>query len=196
MSDRARWIAFGLVACFQLALPGWMIMQHERILTEGMVLLFRTAPIDPSDPFRGEYVILNFEAESGPWTVPGATTGGSMERYAFAVLASDGAGFARITRLASERPIDSAFVRVKFMNYGTDTVFRVALPFDRYYLEEGDGATAGKMLMPQWMNDTLVQPMPAHAVVRVLRGEAVIEDLVVGGRPIQEWLEQRTTANP
>jgi hypothetical protein len=39
----------------------------------------------------------------------------------------------------------------------------------------------------------LVQPLPAHAVVRVLHGEAVIEDLVVGGKSIQVWLEEVPT---
>jgi hypothetical protein len=79
------------------------------------------------------------------------------------------------------------------MTWGNDDVQRVSLPFDRFYLEEGDGATTEKMLQPQWNNDTLVQPLPAHAVVRVLHGEAVIEDLVVGGKSIQVWLEEVPT---
>ena len=191
MGTRFRWPAFGLMVLFQLALPGWMIVQHERVLTEGEVFLFRTAPIDPRDPFRGEYVTLNFEAETGQWAAPTASTEGEyMQRSAYAVLEADADGFARITQLTDQPPTGGAFVHVEFMAYGTEGVSRVSLPFDRYYLEEGDGAATEQMLQPQWTNDTLMQPLPAHAVVRVLHGEAVIEDLVVGGRSIHAWLQE------
>lgn len=189
MGTRFKWLAFGCMVLFQLALPGWVLVDHERVLTEGEVYLFRTEPIDPRDPFRGEYVTLNFAAESGQWTSPAASTEEYVRSSAFAVLGTDTGGFARIERLTRERPTGSAFVEVQFMSFGSDGVSRVSLPFDRFYLEEGDGAATEQMLQPQWSNDTLVQPMPAHAVVRILNGRAVIEDLVVGGRSIHEWLK-------
>ncbi len=189
MGTRVKWLAFGGMVLFQLALPGWVIVDHERVLTEGEVFLFRTEPIDPRDPFRGEYVTLNFEAESGQWASPTASTEEYVRSSAFAVLGTDTGGFARIERLTHEQPTGSDFVEVTFMSYGGDGVSRVSLPFDRFYLEEGDGATTEQMLQPQWSNDTLVQPLPTHAVVRILKGRAVIEDLVVGGRSIHEWLK-------
>jgi uncharacterized membrane-anchored protein len=190
MGTRLKWIAFGLMVLFQLALPGWMFVQRERVLTGGAILLFRTAPIDPRDPFRGEYVALNFEAETGQWAAPAATHADEARRSAYAVFVTDSAGFAHITRLTTERPVDSTYVRVEFMVFGTEGVHRVSLPFDRFYLEEGDGAATEQMLQPQVTNDTPMQPRPAHAVVRVLDGEAVIEDLVVDGRSIHEWLQE------
>jgi len=33
---------------------------------------------------------------------------------------------------------------------------------------------------------------PAHAQIRVHRGFGVIEDLIVDGQPIKQWLETRT----
>jgi uncharacterized membrane-anchored protein len=190
MGTRYKWLAFGGMVLFQLALPGWVLVDHERVLTEGEVFLFSTEPIDPRDPFRGEYVTLNFDAESGQWASPTASTEGEYVRSsAFAVLGTDTGGFARIERLTHERPSGSAFVEVQFMSFGSDGVSRVSLPFDRFYLEEGDGAATEQMLLPQWSNDSLVQPLPSHAVVRILNGRAVIEDLVVGGRSIHEWLK-------
>ena len=135
MGTRLKWIAFGLMVLFQLALPGWMFVQRERVLTEGAILLFRTAPIDPRDPFRGEYVALNFEAETGQWAAPAATHADEARRSAYAVFVTDSAGFAHITRLTTERPVDSTYVRVEFMVFGTEGVHRVSLPFDRFYLE-------------------------------------------------------------
>lgn len=193
MGTRTKWLAFGLMVVFQLALPGWMFIGHERVLQQGEVYLFRTAPIDPRDPFRGEYVSLNFEAETGNWSLPGAASSNYQENLAYGLLERDADGYARISRLQGTRPTEGTFIKVKFMTWGNDDVQLISLPFDRYYLEEGDGATTEKMLQPQWNNDTLVQPLPAHAVVRVLNGEAVIEDLVVGGKSIQVWLKEIPT---
>ena len=176
---------------FQLALPAWMIVEQERILTEGDVFLFRTAPIDPRDPFRGEYVTLSYEAESGQWSVPGESSAEFTRHSAFAILGTDADGFAHITRLELERPTEGAFVRVEFMTYGDGGVSQVALPVSRFDLEEGDGAITEELLQPQWSGDTVQQVLPAHAVVRIRKGEAVIEDLMVGGRSIHDRLKDQ-----
>ncbi|MBK6341439.1 MAG: hypothetical protein IPF41_02320 [Flavobacteriales bacterium] len=62
------------------------------------------------------------------------------------------------------------------------------LPFDRFYLEEGDGAKTEELLQPQWNDGQVSQPLPAYVLVRVLNGEAVIEDLIVDERSIHQWL--------
>ncbi|HNA33840.1 MAG TPA: hypothetical protein PL106_12015, partial [Flavobacteriales bacterium] len=69
------------------------------------------------------------------------------------------------------------------------TTGSIELPFDRYYLEEGDGPKTEKLLAPDWTSGTPSAPLPSHAVVRILDGEAVITDLVVGDRSIHEWLK-------
>lgn len=43
---------FILVAVMQLYVPGKMIFDNEDILETGIEYKFKTAPIDPSDPFR------------------------------------------------------------------------------------------------------------------------------------------------
>ena len=105
-------------------------------------------------------------------------------------LGTDSAGFATIVQLVQERPSESAFVRVEYMSWANDTLFNLSLPFDRYYLEEGDGPKTEQLLTPQWNADIPAEPLPAYAVVRVLDGEVVITDLVVGERSIHEWLKE------
>jgi len=185
-------LLFALIALAQLAIPAWMIMDHERILRDGEVLHFRTAPIDPRDPFRGEYVRLDFAAEQGSWSVARTDDIGTGAHHAFATLATDTAGFARITSLVPVRPADGPYIEVEYMSWDNDLVTRVALPFDRFYLEEGDGRRTEELLAPQWTDDVPVEPLPAHAVVRVLRGKGVVEDLVVGDRSIHKWLGMPT----
>lgn len=188
---RLQWLAFGLMAAFMLGLPAWMIIAHERVLAQGEVFLFRTAPVDPRDPFRGEYVRLGFEAETGDWAPPFKSGDDFRSATAWAVLERDEEGFARIARLAAEREQGEPAVEVTWSTYGDGPVTRVSLPFDRFYLEEGKGATTERLLTSTWEEGVRSDPLPAHAVVRVLDGRAVIEDLIVGGRPIQDWLRDQ-----
>lgn len=186
---RNKALLFVAVALAQLVFPAWMIWSHERVLREGEVFRFRTAPIDPRDPFRGEYVQLEFEAESGAWASARPDDIQNGEQRAFGLLMTDSAGFARIAALVAGIPEQGAYLRVNYYIWDNDTVTRIGLPFDRFYLEEGDGAKTEQMLMPQWDEGEMSQPLPAYALVRVLHGRAVIEDLIVGDRSIHDWLD-------
>ncbi|HUR30287.1 MAG TPA: GDYXXLXY domain-containing protein, partial [Saprospiraceae bacterium] len=55
-------IAFAIMVLVQLYVPASMIMESEKVLKEGKEFKFKTAPVDPTDPFRGKYVELNFDA--------------------------------------------------------------------------------------------------------------------------------------
>lgn len=183
-------ILFALVAVIQLAIPAWMIVGHERVLNEGEVFKFRTAPVDPRDPFRGEYVYLEFDAEQGKWPLPQEMKEGSGAQHAYALLGTDSAGFARIDALVQEKPSGAPYLAIDYMSWTPDTLFGINLPFDRFYLEEGDGKKTEDLLAPQWSEGFVAQPLPAYAAVRILNGEAVIEDLIVGDKSIYEWLKE------
>lgn len=184
-------LLFILVALAQLGVLAWTIFGHRRVLSEGAVYLFRTAPIDPRDPFRGEYVYLNFAAEQGPWVMQlpeDAVRGGDC----FALLGTDSAGFARVTELSMEPPPTGDYFRVSPMGSHGDTVFSVSFPFNRYYLQEGDGPRTEVLMRPAFTESDTAAPSPvqAHAVVRVYGGKAQLEDLVIEGRSVQEWLNE------
>ncbi|MBV6405390.1 MAG: GDYXXLXY domain-containing protein [Flavobacteriales bacterium] len=180
-----------LIALAQLAVPAWMVWRHERVRLHGHEHRFRTGPIDPRDPLRGEYVVLDFEAATGHFELPPEWAEGTL----YAALGTDSAGFATIERLSTETPDgDHLAVRVEpwTVNSEDRTASRVTLPFDRYYVEEGSGPQAEALLRPDRMDDGSVEPRPAHAVVRVLDGRAVLVDLVIDGRPLTDWLNDPT----
>ena len=190
-------LLFLLVALAQLAVPAWMLIGHERVRSEGEVFKFRTAPVDPQDPFRGEYVRLDFEAANGHWILPPQETAGEAYRHrGFALLAKDSKGFGTIQRIVQERPTAGTFVHVEFVSWTNDTLFNVSLPFDRYYLEEGDGPKTEALLATQWNDGVPTQPLPAYAVVRVLDGATVITDLIVDDKSIHEWLKEEPRSAP
>lgn len=185
--SKAKW--FVVVALGMLAVPLRMVWDHEQVLRSGETFLFKTAPIDPRDPFRGEYVSLVFMAEQGDWFCEGlAETDGTQNVYA--QLGQDPDGFALITGLSLHKPASGPYILVKASSaWGArpEVVRRVELPFDRFYLQEGQGPRTEQLLRP---NRALAEPedREAWAVVKVRNGRAVVADLVVGGKPIKEWM--------
>ena len=197
MSTKA--LVFGIVALAQLAVPAWMIIGHEQVLREGEVFKFHTAPVDPRDPFRGEYVVLSYAEEQRE--IPGTEGPHTEGETVYAVLHTVNDSATVIDEVMRTAPMDGRpYVRctVAWQPDPEATTVRVDLPFDRFYLEEGDGWRTEELLRPGWENGERVDTLPAYALVRVKEGNAVIEDLVVGGRSIHEWLkeEPRSTTEP
>ncbi len=53
-------ISFALLVLLQIWTPAAMIWNREDVLRSGKAFKFRSAPVDPNDPFRGKYIILSF----------------------------------------------------------------------------------------------------------------------------------------
>jgi len=105
MSSR-NWliILFAVMVLAQLAVPFKMIFDREKVLSEGNTFKFKTAPIDPSDPFRGKYITLNF-VENNFEVIDGETWQNGQAVYV--LLAKDAYGFAKIVDVVKELPDES-----------------------------------------------------------------------------------------
>jgi uncharacterized membrane-anchored protein len=57
--SRNRWVIVAVAA--QLAVLAWMAGEREWIFRTGEVVHLRTAPLDPRDPFRGDFVRLQYD---------------------------------------------------------------------------------------------------------------------------------------
>ena len=55
-----------LAVAFQLAVLGWMAAEREWVVRTGRTVYLRTAPVDPNDPMRGDYVRLDYEIATVP----------------------------------------------------------------------------------------------------------------------------------
>ena len=58
---KAIFSLFILMVLVQLFVPANMIWNNEDVLRTGKEFKFKTAPIDPNDPFRGKYIFLSFD---------------------------------------------------------------------------------------------------------------------------------------
>ncbi|MCL5269750.1 MAG: GDYXXLXY domain-containing protein [bacterium] len=166
----------------QLAVPGWMIVRREITLREGELFKFSTAPVDPADAFRGRYVWLRLEPDRV--TVPGGAAWPDNRR-AYAVLAADANGFAKVIRLDPTLPSDAPAipVRVLWSDSRTGEV-HIRWPLDRFYMEEKKAPAAEAAYRSRSRRDN----RDCHVTVRVHDGNAVLENLFIDGQPIRDYL--------
>ena len=173
---------FVLLALVQLYVPARMILQQEAILRTGRTYQFKTAPIDPSDPFRGRYIILDYEANT--LQVPEGHEWEQNEAV-YVLLGTDAEGFAvpeSISRTPWEGEGDYLQAHVL---YATEEEVVLSYPFDRYYLEETKAPAAEQAYLEAVRDSAVV----TYALVRVKDGEGLIEQVMFGDRPLLEVLE-------
>jgi len=99
-------LALVVVAVIQWLVPGNIILKREKILKEGEIFKFLTEPIDPSDPFLGRYVHLNFKEKE--FTRPRDLTAENIQTYtqAYVLLDKEKDGFAKIKNIQLTKPAD------------------------------------------------------------------------------------------
>lgn len=59
--NKRRSILLALVVLLQVAVLAWVATTNARVMMFGEAVVLKTMPVDPLDPFRGEYVRLSYE---------------------------------------------------------------------------------------------------------------------------------------
>jgi len=176
---------FILVALAQLYVPAKMIFDREDVLETGTEYKFKTAPIDPSDPFRGKYITLNYVNNTinvknyGSW-VDGETV--------YVTFFTDDEGFAGIDNISKEKPSNTQnFLKTKMRLINPDDFdpyvnLEIDYPFDRFYMGEFKANDAEKAYS-RLMQDT---SRVTYALVVIKSGDAVLKDVLIDGISIEE----------
>jgi len=171
----------------QLYVPASLLFQNERVIQFGTEYKFKTAPIDPNDPFRGKYITLTFEETSTTMEDSISWVNGTP---VYVTLTTDDAGYAKILSLTDMEPTGSSdYIKANVDYVLSDTVHTVFVryPFDRFYMEESKAPLA-----EQAYNEAMVDSnQVAYALVLVQNGKAVIGDVVIDGISIQEVVKKR-----
>ena len=178
-------ILFVAMCIAQWVVPGMMMYNSETVIAEGKQFKFKTEPIDPSDPFRGKYITLQFEAdfillEDSVTFRPG--------QKIFVTFAEDAAGFAKPVEISETEPDAEYYLQTTVdyvTNYRSNRRVQFELPFNRFYLEESKAQRAEDVYR-EAQRDTV---QVAYAVVSIGPGQAVIKDVVVNGEPILDLLQ-------
>lgn len=184
-----RWYGLLLFAlCLvQLAVPASMIAGREMTLRHGQSFRFRTAPVDPYDPFRGRFVALNLEAASAPLPEDKSF---NYQQKVLVRLAVDEAGFAYCRDIVLEPPAKEAYLKARVQSWDKERV-RLQLPFDRYYAEE----ELAPEIERAYRAHSRRGKQEAYITVRVRNGRGVLEELYIDDLPVGEYLRRQAAAN-
>lgn len=173
-------VLFAVMCVAQLAVPGKMIWDSERVVTEGTPYKFRTQPIDPSDPFRGKYITLNFLADHGYDTAEW-----SSGENVNVVFGTDSAGFATVRQLTRSEP-DGPYLRTTIYYVESNSIVHFNIPFDRFYMEESKAQPAEQYYNQSTRDSSSV----CYGLVRIGRGKAVITDVLIDDRSIVDLVKE------
>ena len=146
-----------LIQCLIL---GWMAAEREWIVRTGPSVWLRTAPVDPRDLFRGDYVTLGYEISNIPAEKfgpalkqhmaglakgnPDSPYPGGREIVIFATLeVQPGSGVAELVTADLTPPPAGLFIKGRVRTYWnagqSNALTRVAYGIDAYYVQQGKG---------------------------------------------------------
>ncbi len=177
-------VAAILVAGLQTLILGYIIQSRASILASGTEVLLKTAPVDPRDFLRGDYVVLNYDISSVPVsTVTGGIPAEAGEQTLWVRLKRQPDGFWGIVESSfAKLPAASDTVVLRslpFYSYGPGSgeTIRVEYGIERYYVPEGEGKP-----LEEARNEGVV----SIAASVSSSGAAQIRSLVVDGKPAYE----------
>jgi uncharacterized membrane-anchored protein len=187
MSNLLRALLFAVMSAAILATPASQIVKHERVLREGRAFKFRTRPVDPYDAFRGRYVQLSFDDMTAVMPV-GMAYRQEMDVF---VRLGETNGFAFLESISESPPADRPdYVKVElgwYVDYPTNRRVTVRMPFTQFFMNEKLAPAAEQAYRDLNRRGTT----NVWAVVRVLNGKGVIENLMFDGVPAKEYLTNK-----
>jgi uncharacterized membrane-anchored protein len=178
-------ILLAVLIVVQLAVPVTMIVRKETVIANGKVFRFRTAPIDPADPFRGRYIDLNFEASRYDFTDSEDSIQGPD---AYALIREDEEGYAEIAMVLDAPPgTTTDYVKIKLNQSGILNLFgglggSFTFPFERFYMDE-EKAPHAEQIYRQAQRDTSFE---SYALVSIWNGGGVITDVLINGKSVRD----------
>jgi uncharacterized membrane-anchored protein len=155
----AAWVA--LQVCFFI---GWAALEESRLRT-GASILVKTAPVDPRDLLRGQYLALSYEFSRPRHLIPEYREAREGETV-WVVLRPEGV-FHQPESYHAERP--KRFEGGRIVVQGRREGWRVVYGIEKYFVPEGSET-----------------PAPARTTVRLRvgrDGDARIEQVLVDGKP-------------
>jgi len=128
----------------QVVVLAYMAAEREWVVRAGRTIYLRTAPLDPRDVMRGDYVRLNYEVSRVPRSLcRGSLTDTNSAREwpprgtrVYASLREDEEGVAELVALSDRRPSGGLFIRGRTeRSWGQHVAVRYGL--EAYFMEQG-----------------------------------------------------------
>jgi uncharacterized membrane-anchored protein len=130
-----------LVVLLQLLLLGVMAGKREYILHFGNTVYLRTAPVDPRDPFRGDFVRLDYPFNRFEMSrLNGALqrNSGGAGRVVYAVLKPGDDDLYQFESLTDKKPLQGTYIKGRVQAWpGGD--LQVCYGIEQYFVQQGQG---------------------------------------------------------
>lgn len=156
----------------QLAILAGMIAYRAMPLVTGETVLLRVVPVDPRDPFRGDYVILSYDFSRG--STVGIEWGGTVGRgrrdnsqrtvFVSLVRESDGRHW-RTDKISVNRPADGTYL------VGTWQNGRVQCGIEAFFVQEGQGRDYEQAIRNRRLSAEVAVTSRGQATLRGLKIE-------------------------
>ncbi|MBC7826463.1 MAG: GDYXXLXY domain-containing protein [Chitinophagaceae bacterium] len=175
-------LAFVLLAIIQWVVPGKIIWEKDEVLKKGESFKFKTEPVDPSHPFKGKYITLNFAENSFTDTINRNLAGNES---VYVILGRDARGFAIIKDLSTRQPQNNNYVKatVYYASREKDSItVHIRYPFDEFYMDEYKAPKAETI----YREPTRDSSATTYALVKIRKGQAVIQNVFINDIPIGE----------
>lgn len=179
---------FIIVGLAQWLVPAQMIWKREEVLKNGNTFRFLTEPVDPTNPFIGKYITLNFKEDVG-WDPNGHSY--EQGQTIYVLLENDNAGFAHVKGITTNEPTNqTGYVKAKVRyssNYANSDSVEVNIdyPFDKFYMEEKKAPKAEAEYREASRNPTST----TYAQVKIWKGVAVTENVFIDNKPLSSYLK-------
>ncbi len=140
---RKYFVLLAIVA--QVSVLAYMAIKHEVILATGDPIYLRTAPIDPRDPFRGDFVRLSYPFN----TVYAKRTRGTVKDHVgdkgyqvYAVMKPTENDLYTLDYLTDQRPTEPLYIKGRITNRHWSRgqgAANVKYGVEQLYVEQGSG---------------------------------------------------------
>lgn len=142
-----------LALALQVGIIGSIVVRAQTIRDEGQTVYLRIEPVDPRDPFRGDYLTFRFEDLStlSVWNDYGTGSGTSWERgdTVYVELSREGRYWRQATgeileRIPARRTPGSTYLRATVTDTsgtgsGESTTIDVTYGVEEYFVQESTG---------------------------------------------------------
>ena len=133
-----------IVVALQILVLMGMAAKRETIRALGDEIYLRSAPIDPRDPFRGDFVRLDYlMSVVGADQLQGIPSEYLTKkgRVVYAVLKEDGNGLYSLDHVTAEQPEGGIFIKGRTDNYrySQPDQLRVKYGIEQYFVQQGKG---------------------------------------------------------
>ena len=186
-----RWLLFAIAVFAQFASIFYWVISSEETIANGTVLKFRLMGYDPHDPFRGEYLRIQFRDNT--LSIPKEEFDEEEDsKQDYVVFDIDYDGFA-IPAYFSSYPEELSLKVNKThsftLSFTSETkddsiTYRIIYPFDRIWMNQEECPIAERLI-----NKALRKNRDVYATISVNNGEGVLTGVEIEGTNIKELVK-------